>query len=133
LLKLTRATRSLSLHVMSEELRWQRSSVHVLRSMAFQPMKRRRELRGPCMPLQNTVVICVRTIHPVRDGIKEKKFGVVRANLRGISKDTEPWVEQHEPVRQWMKVIQENRTSWPYALKNPMQVLGNSPEWYSPT
>jgi hypothetical protein len=60
----------------------------------------------------------------------KEKFGVIRANLRGISKDTEPWIEQHEPVRQWMKAIQENRTSWryAYALKNPMQGLSKSPE-----
>jgi hypothetical protein len=49
-----------------------------------------------------------------------EKVTVTEANRRAISIDTIPWVEEHEPVKQWMKAIQENRTSWPYAhaLKN---------------
>jgi hypothetical protein len=59
-----------------------------------------------------------------------EKVSVTDPRRRGISKDTIPWVEEHGPVKQWMKEIEQNRVPWRYAsaLKNLMQGLDKSPE-----
>jgi hypothetical protein len=74
------------------------------------------------------VFIYVRTMVP--SSLKQMKVTVTEPNRRGISVDTIPWVEAHEPVKQWMKAIQENRTSWryAYALKGLMRGISKEPK-----